>query len=146
MKWTGDDDVRPLSEKGIRQCERLGRLLASFDEAPDLFIASPRLRTRQTADVVAKALAAPVAVDERLAAPLDLEVLSAILGDHARSDRPCLVGHDPDFSEMLGELIGVDVVPMRKAAIARIDVPDRSLLAGEGTLRYLLPPELVSGK
>ena len=56
------------------------------------------------------------------------------------------VGHDPDFSEMLGELIGVEVVPMRKAAIARIDVPGPELIAGEGTLRYLLPPELVPGK
>ena len=32
-RWSGDDDVRPLSEKGIRQAERLGRLLSHVDDA-----------------------------------------------------------------------------------------------------------------
>ena len=146
MRWTGDDDVRPLSEKGIRQSERLGRLLAGFDEAPDVFITSPRLRASQTADIVARALDARVVVDERLARPLDLAVIEAILADAGRADRPCLVGHDPDFSEMLGDLLGVAPIPMRKGAIARVDLPDRHLVAGDGTLRYLLPPELLPGK
>ena len=48
-RWTGDDSLRPLSEKGRRQAERLGRLLAGHDEAPDLFITSPRVRAAQTA-------------------------------------------------------------------------------------------------
>ncbi len=87
-----------------------------------------------------------VVTDARLGQPLDLEVISAILGDAGRAERPCLVGHDPDFSEMLGDLVGLDVVPMRKGAIARVDVADRHLVAGQGTLRYLLPPELIPGK
>ena len=66
-RWSGDDDERPLSEKGIRQSERLGRLLATLDDAPDLFITSPRLRASQTAEIVAKALGVQVVVDERLA-------------------------------------------------------------------------------
>ena len=144
-RWSGDDDERPLSEKGIRQSERLGRLLSTFDEAPDVFITSPRLRASRTAEIVAKALDAKVVVDPRLAEPLDLEVISSILDD-AHAARPCLVGHDPDFSEMLGDLIGLAAVPMRKGAIARVDVADEQLVAGEGTLRYLLPPELLPAK
>ncbi len=146
MRWTGDDDVRPLSEKGIRQSERLGRLLAGFDEAPDLFITSPRLRASQTAEIVARALDARVIVDGRLAGPLDLDVIASILADAGQADRPCIVGHDPDFSELLGDLLGVAAVPMRKGAIARVDVPDRRIVAGDGILRYLLPPELLPGK
>ena len=145
-KWTGDDDVRPLTEKGIRQSERLGKVLATYDEAPDLFLTSPKLRASQTADIVAKALDVRVVTDARLGQPLDLEVISAILGDAGRAERPCLVGHDPDFSEVLGDLVGLDVVPMRKGAIARVDVADRHVVAGQGTLRYLLPPELIPGK
>ena len=142
-RWSGDDDVRPLSEKGIRQSERLGRLLATYDEAPDLLLTSPKLRASQTAEIVAKALDVRVVTDARLGEPLDLEVISAILGDAGPAERPCLVGHDPDFSEMLGDLVGLAAVPMRKGAIARVDVADRHLVAGEGTLRYLLPPELL---
>jgi phosphohistidine phosphatase SixA len=56
------------------------------------------------------------------------------------------VGHDPDFSELLGELLGIPLVPMRKGAIARVDVSGRNLVAGRGQLRWLVPPEVVPGK
>ena len=50
-KWAGDDDLRPLSERGRGQARRLGRLLASTGEAPDLLIASPRTRALETAEL-----------------------------------------------------------------------------------------------
>jgi phosphohistidine phosphatase len=147
MRWTADDASRPLSEKGIRQAERLGRLLASYDEAPDLFITSPKVRAAQTAEIVAKALRAEVVVDGRLAGGLDAGVVTDILLVHAAgSERPCIVGHDPDFSELLGELLGLGPVPMRKGAIARVDMGSRELVPGLGLLRYLLPPELIPGR
>ena len=144
MRWTGDDWDRPLSDKGRRQAERLGRLLAAHDEAPDLFITSPRVRAAQTAEIVAGALGAGVVVDPRLAGMLDSGVLSDILAANADAERPCLVGHDPDFSELLGELLGTPPVPMRKGAIARIDLGSRSVVPGRAILRYLVPPELLA--
>ena len=144
-RWSGDDGVRPLSEKGIRQSERLGRLLMGLDEAPDLFVTSPLLRASQTAEVVAGALGVAVTVDARLAEPLDLGVVSAILSD-AGAERPCLVGHDPDFSEVLGELLGVAAITMRKGTIARVDVDGPRLEPGGGILRYLVPPELLPSR
>src|SRR5512140_3341214 len=82
-KWDGDDASRPLSEKGHRQAKDLGGLLALIDEAPDLFITSPKLRSVQTAEVVARALRNRVKVieDARLAEPLDPVILNAILED-----------------------------------------------------------------
>lgn len=146
-KWNGDDAARPLSEKGHRQAKDLGGLLALIDDAPDLFITSPKLRARQTADVVAKAMRGRVKVveDERLAGPLDPVIVTQILEDAGPAYRPCLVGHDPDFSQLLGELIGTYPIPMRKAAFARIDFAGDEVAPGQGTLRYLLPPELVAG-
>ncbi|HEY3336221.1 MAG TPA: histidine phosphatase family protein [Candidatus Limnocylindrales bacterium] len=145
-RWTDDDSLRPLSEKGRRQCERLGRLLAGLDEVPDLFITSPRVRAAQTAELVADALGASVIVDRRLAAPFDIAVLEDLLLAHADTERPCLVGHDPDFSDLLAELVGASLMPMRKGAIARVDLPSRDLVPGRGVLRYLLPPEVVAGR
>ena len=79
-RWPGDDDERPLSEKGVRQAERLGRAArATWTIAPDLFITSPRLRASQTAEIVAEALGVRVVVDERLAGPLDADVVTEIL-------------------------------------------------------------------
>ena len=144
-RWPGDDDERPLSEKGVRQAERLGRVLAHLDDHPDLFITSPRLRASRTAEIVAEALGKRVVVDERLAGPLDAGVVTEILRSQDKSERPCLVGHDPDFSELLGELVGTDAIPMRKGAIARVDLGGPDVVAGAGQLRYLLPPDLLPG-
>ena len=142
-KWGGDDDVRPLSERGRAQAVRLGKLLAASGDAPDLFVTSPRLRASQTADLVAKEVGAKVVVDERLAGPLDPDVVDAVVRAAGDAKRPCLVGHDPDFSALLGELVGLDVIPMRKGTIARVDFTGEAVAAGRGTLRYLLPPELL---
>ncbi len=146
-KWDGDDGERPLSEKGRRQARDLGGLLAVIDEAPDLFITSPKVRAVQTAEIVAKAMRnrVKVVVDERLAGALDTVAVNAILDAAGPAYRPCLVGHDPDFSELLGEFIGTAPIPMRKAALARIDFVGDDVTLGQGTLRYLLPPELVPG-
>ncbi|MEO5965408.1 MAG: histidine phosphatase family protein [Candidatus Limnocylindrales bacterium] len=145
-RWSGDDAARPLSDKGRRQAERLGKLLAGLDEAPDLFITSPRVRAAQTAEIVAEALGVGVVIDPRLAGGLDTSGLSDILLAHADAERPCVVGHDPDFSELLGDILGLPPVPMRKGAIARIDVASRSLVPGRALLRFLLPPELLPSK
>jgi phosphohistidine phosphatase len=143
MKWTGNDDERPLSDKGRRQAERLGRLLTGVDEAPDLFITSPRVRADETARIVARALGARVVVDDRLAGPLDAGVVGEIVAAAGPAERPCIVGHDPAFSDLLGELIGLPLVPMRKGALARVDLPGSAPVAGHGTLRFLLPPDVL---
>jgi phosphohistidine phosphatase SixA len=104
------------------------------------------VRARQTAEIVADELDARVVVDPRLGGGLDLSTLSEVLLAHADGERPCVVGHDPDFSELLGELLGIPLLPMRKGAIARVDVGGRNLVAGRGQLRWLLPPEVVGGK
>lgn len=146
-KWDGDDAARPLSEKGRRQAKDLGGLLAVIDEPPDLFITSPKVRAVQTAEIVAKAMRnrVKVVVDDRLAGALDPVTVNAILDAAGNAFRPCIVGHDPDFSELLGEFIGTAPIPMRKGALARIDFAGDDVADGQGTLRYLLPPELVTG-
>jgi phosphohistidine phosphatase len=144
-RWTDDDSLRPLSDKGRRQSERIGRLLAAIDEAPDLLITSPKVRAAQTAEIVGAALKVPVVEDRRLAGSLDLDVIGEILAAAGPAVRPCLVGHDPDFSSLLGELLGVAEVPMRKGALARVDFEGR-LSTGRGLLRYLVPPELLTDR
>ena len=145
-RWHGDDDVRPLSEKGHRQAEQLARLLDRVDEAPDLFITSPLTRARETAEIVAGALKVGVVVDPRLGEPLDVDILADILLAAGPAERPCIVGHDPDFSELLGELVGTGAIPMRKGSLARVDFAGADIAVGRGTLRYLVPPELLTGR
>ena len=140
--WTGPDAARPLSDKGRTQAERLGMFLADHDVRPDALITSPKLRASQTAEIIAGHLGLTVATDDRLAGALDLAKLDAVLTDAGDPDRPMLFGHDPEFSEFLAELCDAANAPMRKGALAKIEV-DRPLQAGGGTLRWLIPPDAV---
>jgi phosphohistidine phosphatase len=143
--WTGDDAARPLSAKGEGQAERLGAFLASVGFRPDAIVTSPKLRARQTAEIVARHLGLEVQLDERLAGGFDAATVDAILADLGAPTRPVLVGHDPDFSELLGFLAGTDRVTMKKGAFARVDVRG-PMTSGAGTLRWLVPPDLLESR
>jgi len=71
-----------------------------------------------------------------------LATLDGLLHSAGDPGRPMLVGHDPDFSTLASELAGVANLPIRKAAIIRIDVV-RPLRAGQGTIRWLVTPDLL---
>jgi phosphohistidine phosphatase len=140
--WLGDDDLRPLSARGRQQARALAEFLARLAFVPDLLMSSPKVRARQTAEILGAEIGSPVQLDDRLGGPLDLDDLSAMLDDLG-GQRVVLVGHDPDFSELAGALCGFGRLPMRKGAMARIDV-ELPLAAGGGVLRWLVPPELVA--
>jgi phosphohistidine phosphatase len=140
--WDGPDATRPLSDKGRGQSKRLGKFLADIKFSGSPFIASPKVRAAETAELVAGPLKAKVRLDERLAGEVTLETVEALLTDAGDPDRPVLVGHDPDFSELVTVLCGAAGVELRKGALARIEI-DRPLQAGTGTLRWLLPPDAI---
>ena len=144
MTWEQADELRPLTEKGRRQSERVGRLLAAAGFAPDVLLTSPLVRARETAEIVADALGVRVREEQRIGEPLDLATLDAILHDAGGPRRAMIVGHDPDFSELVSELVGGSPIVMRKGTLARIDVK-RPLEPGSGDLRWLVPPDLLRG-
>jgi phosphohistidine phosphatase len=145
MAWDGHDDDRPLSDKGEKQADRLGRFLAGVGFLPDAIITSPKARAAQTAEIVAGHLGVPVSVDERLGGSLGVGELERVLRAAGDPDRPVVVGHDPDFSELVAILCDTTRVPMRKGALARIDV-GRPLEPGGGTLRWLVPPDMLKAE
>ena len=141
-EWTKSDDARPLSKKGRDQAARMAAFLARADVRPDRIITSPKVRAAETAEPVAKALDLTVVADARLAGAFGLAEIERLLADHGDPERPMLVGHDPDFSALVAALCHVPSVPIRKGALVRIDAP-RPLCPGCGTLRWLIPPELL---
>jgi phosphohistidine phosphatase SixA len=142
MAWTGPDASRPLSNKGRKQASRLGRFLREIGLEPDAIITSPKIRAAETAAAIGEALGVEVRVDERLAEGFGLAELDAIVRGGSFG-RPILVGHDPDFSELAELLVGAPI-PLRKGALARIEVPGDAIAgAGAGVLRWLIPPDSV---
>jgi phosphohistidine phosphatase len=143
MVWHGPDADRPLSDKGRRQAERLGRLLVAAGFATDAIISSPKVRAVQTAEGVATALGLEIQVDDRLAGGLDGSSVAELLAAAGDPRRPVLVGHDPDFSWLLSALVGAEI-GMKKGAMARVDVAGE-FTEGAGTLRWLITPDLLTG-
>jgi phosphohistidine phosphatase len=140
--WKGADAARPLSEKGRRQAERLGALLKSLGIEVDAVISSPKVRAADTARIVGDAIGTTVEIDARLAGGFGLTELRSLLGERGSKARVVLVGHDPDFSDLVASLVGA-AIPLRKGALARIELA-REPIAGSGTLRWLIPPDAVA--
>jgi phosphohistidine phosphatase len=140
--WRGPDADRPLSSKGEKQSERLGSFLLGIGFHPDAIISSPKLRAMQTAERVGDRLGLTVGDDRRLAGGFGLDEVEAILRDAGDPARVVLVGHDPDFSELLATLCDAPNATMKKGALARIDAA-RPLAQGGGQLRWLVPPDLL---
>lgn len=141
-KWSGDDGDRPISAKGRGQAERLGRLLAAIEFEPDAILTSPKVRAEQTARIVADALGRKVATSERLTSGFDLDALRLLVDEAGAPERLLVVGHDPDFSDLLADLCATAAITLRKGALARVDI-DGPIEPGAGELRWLVPPDLL---
>jgi phosphohistidine phosphatase len=145
LAWRGPDERRPLSQRGRKQADRLGRFLADSGFRPDAIITSPMARAAETAERVAERLKLEVTVDHRLADGPDLGGLDAILSAAGDPRRPILVGHDPSFSELAADLSGYHALALSKGTLVRIDCR-RPLVPGGGLLRWLIPPDALTRK
>jgi phosphohistidine phosphatase len=145
LAFTGPDEIRPLSGKGEKQSKRLGRFLAEAGFKPGAIITSPKTRARRTGEIVGDVLGVEIAIDERLGGGLDVVAIEAILFDAGDPERPLLVGHDPDFSELAGFIVGAPTLTLKKATLVRIDTV-RPISRASGTLRWLVPPDLLAGR
>lgn len=140
--WSGPDEDRPLTDKGRRQAKRLARFLRALHFQPEIIISSPKVRAAQTAEIVAAALKLDVALNARLAGDFGLAALERLLTEVDGQTHIVLVGHDPDFSSLLAVLCGASRIPLRKGALARIDL-EAPVTPGGGLLRWLVTPDLL---
>jgi len=136
------DAARALVAKGREQARRAARFLAAADGLPEIVLTSPLVRALQTAEEFCEAagLSAPL-VQGWLASGMPPESAAAELAAFADYRRIAIVGHEPDFSSLVEWLIGGGPVEVKKGALVSLDIrpPTR-----RGTLKYLIPPGLMS--
>ena len=135
------DEERHLSQRGRDDVALVARALARAGVRPQAILTSPRTRARQTGGILSDALGVGAEPVEALRPGCRLGALSVVLQQRG-VERVVLVGHEPDCSAMLGELIGGGRVRMQTGAVARADAI--SPAPGEGTLMWLITPA-VSG-
>ena len=154
--WTAPDAERPLTDEGRERSRAAARGLKALGVEPAAVVTSPYERARETAAIVATELGAPLEQEPALEPGADLDALAAVLAAHADDAELLIVGHEPDLSTLVGELIGGKRgagVELKKGACACVNLPGRALrkaagaaerLAGAGTLVWLLTaPQLA---
>lgn len=100
------DELRPLSARGQEEARALAERLKAHPTPPQLVLASPLVRARQTAEHIARATGAEVRADERLAPGATADLLrEAVEGIAAPV---AAVAHQPDCSEIALALTGQD--------------------------------------
>jgi phosphohistidine phosphatase len=145
------DFDRPLDERGRRDAPRMGWWMKRQGFVPDLVVASPAARARDTAERVGEALGLgdeAVAWEERLYDASLAAILEVLAGLPGGAARVLLVAHNPGLEDLVSHLGGASVVAppdgklLPTAAVARIAMPaDWTALApGAGRLREIVRP------
>jgi len=144
--WDTDaasDFDRPLAKRGRKAAPRVGQWIRERGLQPDLVVASPALRARQTVHRVLPELATePAVVWEREVYGASLRTLLGILAAcPPEPARVMLVGHNPGLEELIEHLTG-NVESFPTAALACISLADdwSKLEPRRGSLDALVRP------
>jgi phosphohistidine phosphatase SixA len=100
----------------------------------------------QTAQLVAEVydLEEQLREEKRLSPGFGLDELREIIKNYDEDKELLLVGHEPDFSIVIGRLIGNGRVIMKKGSVACVDLTFQPSIVGE--LLWLATPALMGAK
>jgi phosphohistidine phosphatase len=120
-----DDDARELTPRGEAQARTAGRALAALDMVFHGVYTSPKVRARRTAELACEALGLEPIVHEPLRDGFDARAARELLAA-GEDQRVLVVGHNPDFAQVVYDMTG-GRVDFKKGAVA--GVRDRELIA-----------------
>jgi phosphohistidine phosphatase len=140
------DVNRPLDKDGKTQSLQLAHVLNAMKITFDMVVSSPLKRSMQTAQLVATetGFEQKIVASTALAPTATFAQFQKLLRDCAAYENVLVVGHNPNLTQFLGQLLAgptettVPGVRLRKGTLARI-----SLLRGPAVLQSLLDPRVV---
>jgi phosphohistidine phosphatase len=138
------DDARALSEKGIDQARKVARFCEAHDMQLSLILSSPLRRALETARPVAAALRAEVVISPWLSSGMHPQAALEELRAYRSQTSVMLVGHEPDFSQLVAFLLGTPTnhaIHVRKASLILLELD--VFRAGAASLQFSLPCKLM---
>ena len=136
--WSKSDDERPLTDEGKKEMRKVAKLLEKLGVSLDEILTSPLPRARQTAEIVAERFKLHAREEKSLCCGFGAQDLKQLVRKY-RVDSLMIVGHEPDFSEVISALTGGDC-KMSKAGVALIDLNGSD---SKGRLLWLFPPKFA---
>src|SRR5947209_4280451 len=137
--WKKPDDERPLTKNGKKEMRGVAAFLKRVKPKPDLIVTSPLPRASQTAEIAAERLKIKCREDKLLAPGFNRPDLERLLKKYPEESL-MIVGHEPDFSQVIAELTGASL-KLSKAGIALVDL--NGSWRG-GRLLWLIPPKIAT--
>jgi phosphohistidine phosphatase len=134
---TRPDPERELTPRGEEQSRLAGRALAAMGVELDAAYTSPKVRAHDTAKLALEALGVALTVDADLAGDFDGRDARGLMAGHDEDDKVLIVGHEPDFSQIVHDLTGARV-DFKKGGVAAVRMGSSPEL-----LVMLRPAELV---
>ncbi len=103
-----DDSKRPLTKEGIKTQRAVNKGMAALKLKFDFVLSSPFLRTKDTAQMVAKDFETKLPrYSKHLAPDGELRALVEEITEHHSSAKSILiVGHEPSLSRLVAQLVG----------------------------------------
>lgn len=138
------DSARELTPHGLEQARRVGTFCQRQGLAPDLILTSPYRRAAQTAELTASALGQVPQNASFLASGMSPATALHELSAYSRLGALLIVGHQPDFGDLITLLLGLPNsgnFPVGKASLTCLDV--RQFAPGGASLHFALPVELM---
>jgi phosphohistidine phosphatase len=129
-----EDHARQLTPRGERQSRAAGAALAALGIEFDAVYTSPRVRALDTAKLACEALGLEPVVEESLSSEFDIADARSLVSAHGADARVLVVGHEPDFSQVVHDFTG-GRTDFKKGGVAAV-----RLEGGTGELIVLLRP------
>lgn len=132
-----EDPAESLSQVGMAQIETAGRALKRLAVDLDLILASPKTRSRQTAEVIARCLGLEEGVilqTDQVKAKATPQETAAFLKELSHPQAVLIAGHLPNLAEVASYLltpVGKVAIAIENGAVIRIDLPQPDSGAGE---------------
>ena len=128
------DAQRALTDRGREQSRAAGRALEALAIEVHLCFTSPKARARETAELACAELGVEPIDEEALAEGFDGRAALDLMRAAGDDQRVLVVGHEPDFSQVVHDLTGGSV-DFKKGGIAAV-----RLDGSRGELIVLLRP------
>lgn len=137
---TRADAERRLTARGEEQSTIAGAALAALGCSFALCLTSPKVRALDTARLAASRLGLEVTEHPRLASSFDRDEALALAGAVDDGERVLVVGHEPDFSQVVHDLTGARV-DFKKGGVAAVRLQGTT---GGELLALLRPRDLAA--
>jgi phosphohistidine phosphatase len=114
-----EDAARELTPRGEHESRSAGRALARLNVEFDACYASPKVRARDTAALACEELGVRCEEVPALAGGFTREDAEDLLAGHDDGACVLVVGHEPDFSQVVHDLTGARI-DLKKGGVAAV--------------------------